>query len=179
MTTFQESLAIGQAGEDVVARWLRRRGFTVLPVYEKLMDNKGGPRLFLPDRKLIAPDLLVWNNHVGFFVEVKHKQAFSWYREGACWVTGIDLRHYFDYLQIDEAGPPRVFLMFLHRGGQAKDSPPNSPTGLYGGWLKNLRTREDHRSPRHGPSGMVYWQEKNLKKIANLDALSLTKERVA
>lgn len=177
---FDDTLRFGQAGESAIARWLRGRGYTVMPIYEKLIDDKQGPRLFLPNnRRLIAPDMLVWNKRAAFFVEAKHKSAFSWYRIGNTWVTGIDLRHYHEYLLLDDLGPPRVILMFLHRGGRAKDSPPDSPRGLFGGWLHDLRKKESHRSPKHGPSGMVYWSKDSLKLLATLDEVEGIREVAA
>lgn len=168
--SFQHSLSYGKAGESAIARWLRGRGCTVLPVYEKIMDFGKGPTLFLPDDVLIAPDMLVFKSESAWWIEAKHKTAFSWYRIGQRWVTGIDLRHYQDYLRVDDATPWPVWLLFLHRGGQAKDSLP-SPDGLYGNKLSHLRENESHRSDRHGPSGMVYWGIGALVKMADLEEL--------
>jgi hypothetical protein len=83
-------------------------------------------------------------------------------------VTGIDLRHYQDYLEIDTYSPFPVWLLFLHDGGQAKDSPPNSPAGLFGGQIRKLKDAENHRSEKWGKSGMVYWSSTTLVKLAEL-----------
>lgn len=166
---FQEQLAIGQAGESAIAQWLRRRGYTVLPVYEKIIDTGKGPHLFLPGESLIAPDLFVFRGSSAYWLEAKHKSAFSWYRIGQRWVTGIDLHHYSQYLRVNESTPWPVWLLFLHRGGQAKDSPANSPAGLFGNTLDVLAKNESHRSDRHGKSGMVYWAHSSLKYIASVD----------
>lgn len=158
---FRRQLAFGQLGESRIARWLRAKGYTVLPVYETEIGSGKGPRLFLPENELIAPDMLCFavDMRLGtraYWIEAKHKTAFSWYRMGQRWVTGIDLRHYQDYVQFQLSSPWPLYLMFWHEGGQAKDSPP-SPRGLYGNSLKYLIEHESHRSDRHGTSGMVYW----------------------
>jgi len=165
---FEKQLAYGQVGESRIAQWFRRRGFSVLPVYEKEIDNGKGPRLFLPIGKLIAPDMLIFRADDCYWIEAKHKTAFSWYRKKERWVTGIDLRHYTDYLKINEFSKWPVWLLFLHDGGVAKDSPPDSPAGLFGGDIKYLSKNESHRSDRWGISGMVYWAHSTLKLMANI-----------
>lgn len=166
--SFDASLRFGQTGESAIARWLRERGNTVLPVYEKILDTGKGPQLFLPqDGRLIAPDMFVFKGGSAWWVEAKHKTAFSLYRKTGQWVTGIDLRHYRDYCRVDDETPWPVWLLFLHRGGQAKDSPP-SPAGLFGNTLDYLRCHESHRSDKWGPSGMVYWALSDLRRLASL-----------
>lgn len=169
MNDFQINLIMGQAGESSIARWLRARGCTVLPVYEKIIDNGKGPHLFLPGRTLVAPDLFVFKGSDAFWMEAKHKTAFSWYRIGARWVTGIDIRHYLQYLEVDRCTPWPVWLLFLHQGGQAKDSPADSPSGLFGNTLEFLADNESHRSDKWGKSGMVYWAYSDLKLLATLE----------
>lgn len=166
---FADQLRYGQAGESAIAHWLRSRGNTVLPVYEKIIDSGKGPQLFLPDgESLIAPDMFVFKTADAWWVEAKHKTAFTWYRIGQRFETGIDLRHYHDYLRVDDLTPWPVWLLFLHRGGQAKDSPP-SPSGLFGNTLAYLRHHESHRSDKHGRTGMVYWCIDDLVCMATLD----------
>jgi len=169
--SFDESLRYGQAGETSIARWLRRRGNSVMPVYEKVIDSGKGPQLFLPDTALIAPDLFAFKGENAYWIEAKHKTAFAWHRISNQWVTGIDLRHYEDYCKVDDSTPWPVWLMFLHDGGQAKDSPANSPSGLFGDTLDKLRTCEDHRHMNWGKSGMVYWAHASLRLLATLEEM--------
>lgn len=84
---------------------------------------------------------------------------------------GIDKRHYEHYLRIDKETPWRVWLLFLHEGGQAKDSPAGSPDGLYGEEIWKLAHTINHASDRWGKSGMVYWSVKALKKLAQINEL--------
>lgn len=183
---FKASLANGQVGESIIARWLRqRRNFNVLPVYDIEVDTGKGPRLFAPDRKLIAPDMFVFrtsskdhrNSASTLWIEAKHKTTFSWHRNTGCWTTGIDLRHYMDYCEVDDSTPWAVWLMFLQRGGRDKDTGNVSPAGLYGNPLSVLRAREHHRSDKMGSGGMVFWSESDLVLLATMqDIDTLQKE---
>ncbi len=166
-----EKFRFGIAGESQIARWLRDRGFSVLPIYEKLVDQGKGPQLYLPKGSLIAPDLFVFNGTKILWIEAKHKTAFTWHRLTKRWVTGIDLRHYEDYCRVADETPWHVWLLFLHEGGQAKDSPANSPRGLFGRDLEHLRKDENHRSPNWGRRGMVYWAHESLHLLAESQGL--------
>lgn len=168
MDGFQDSLGYGEAGENLIARWMRSRGFAVLPIYEKIIDDGKGPRLYLPDNVVIAPDFFVFRGQTCLWIEAKHKTAFTWHRITRRFVTGIDLHHYDHYCLVDEATPWPVWLLFLHDGGQAKDSPSNTPAGLFGRKLSRLRQCENHRHANWGRHGMVYWSIQSLHKLAEL-----------
>jgi hypothetical protein len=124
---FADSLSSGQLGESLIAQWLRRRGWHVLPAYEKEIDNGKGPRLFMASdaskAQLISPDLLVMRSGKFLWVEAKHKTRFSWYGKGGYWVTGVDRRHFEDYCAVtDNTGmglytaPSPNRLVFLKGG---------------------------------------------------------------
>jgi len=167
-TTFQTNLAVGKMGESRIANWMKKRGWCILPIYDIEINTGKGPQLFMPDKNIIAPDMLMFKPNYTFWIEAKTKTAFSWHRLTEQWVTGIDLCHYLDYCIVDDETPFPVWLLFLHEGGQAKDSPPNSPAGLFGNKLDYLRQNENHRHDNWGHSGMVYWSIKHLLKIAEL-----------
>ena len=169
--SFRDSYNYGFAGESAIARWFRGQGYAVLPVYEKIIDNGKGPRLYMPEGTLIAPDLFAFKQEKAFWIEAKHKTAFSWHRATQRWVTGIDLHHYEQYCSVDDWAPWPVWLLFLHDGGQAKDSPPDSPAGLFGNKLAKLRICENHRHDNWGATGMVYWCADSLMKLAALEEL--------
>jgi hypothetical protein len=174
MSEFEKSLKHGLAGESAISRWLRRKGYYVLPAYEKIIDNNKGPRVFTPNKNnLITPDLLAWKIDTRtIWIEAKHKTAFSWHRKTQRWVTGIDRKHYRHYLEIQNQSPWDIWLLFLHEGGQAKDSPPSSPAGLYGNSIERLRRNVNHEHENHGPSGMVYWAVGSLILMANINEIS-------
>lgn len=169
VASFRESLQVGQLGESAIAQWLRRRGWHVLPAYEKEIDNGKGPRLFMAEgddaSELITPDLLAMRSGLFLWIEAKHKTVFSWYGTGHCWNTGVDKRHFDDYVQVQQRTAIPVWLLFLHRestpwaGDRERwpDCPDECPTGLFGGRIDVLE-KSGRFDPRWGPSGMIYWQ---------------------
>lgn len=173
MSVFEQTLQFGKLGESAIANWFKRRGYSALPIYEKQINEGKGPQLFAPNECLIAPDLLVFNKDTNkvFWIEAKHKSAFTYHRITQAWNTGIDLVHYADYLKVLELSPWPVWLLFLHEEGMAKDTPPGkeSPTGLYGGELGFLHANEHHRHDNWGHGGMVYWTDTTLTKLATLE----------
>lgn len=174
---FQSRLAFGQMAESRIVKWLRRRGKLVLPIYDIEYDSGKGPRLFGKEEMFIAPDLVVITGEEAKFIEAKHKTVFSWHRITERWVTGIDLRHYFDYLRLMERVKWPIWLLFLHESATPRNedlrfkSPPTCPTGLFGNDLAVLAATENHRSDKHGKSGMVYWAHGSLKNIAQANQL--------
>jgi hypothetical protein len=172
--SFAQTLQIGLAGEGRISRWLNKRGLTVLPAYEVELNHGKGPRLFAPGRKLICPDLLAFNAEKIIWFEAKTKTAFTWHRLTGSWQTGIDLRHWKEYLAVNVVTPFPVWLLFLHEAnGSAKDTPVGlvSPSGLFGNEIGVLARAVDHESQNHGPSGMVYWRISALKKIAGINEI--------
>jgi hypothetical protein len=173
VNAFTNRLQFGRAGESVIASFLRRRGHTVLPAYEKHEQRFKGPQIFQPDRTLVAPDFFVWRGVEAYWVEAKQKSAFSFHRQTERWVTGIDLPHYLDYCALADASPWPVWLMFLHlEGNTAKDSPPGCPCGLFGNDLAILRNKENHRHQNGGRGGMVYWAAATLRLISSIEELN-------
>ena len=171
MGNFERQLQVGKIGESQIARWFQGRGYNILPEYEKEISEGKGPTLWRADgENLICPDMLVFKQGKVYWIEAKHKTAFSWHRITRKWVTGIDIRHYADYLKVAEEGWP-VWLLFLHKDGIAKDTPDglSSPTGLFGEEIHKLQDIENHRSENWGKSGMVYWSHDKLKKLASLE----------
>lgn len=95
---FNYNLTDGKLGESQITEWLRRKGNHCLPVYEIADGQFKGPTLYMADNtQLIAPDILVFGKQRIFFVEAKHKEAFTMHRKTNRWVTGIDLHHYEQY----------------------------------------------------------------------------------
>lgn len=158
VVTFEKRLADGRAGESKIAKWLIARGSMVVPVYEKIIDEGKGPQVYTAEGEFVAPDLLAMRHGKLTWIEAKHKTAFPWNRTRKIFVTGIDLHHYRQYLAVQRLSEVPVWLLFLHKGGQAKDS-PSSPSGLFGNSLRILAMHENHRcSPdKFGKGGMVYW----------------------
>lgn len=170
---FARQLEIGKIGESAIAQWMNRRGFHVLPVYEKEISEGKGPTLFMADGdQRVAPDMLCFQDGKTFWIEAKHKSAFTWHRKTQRWVTGIDRRHYYEYLSVQSSHPEwKIWLLFLHQKGRAKDTPVGliSPCGLFGNSLEYLSFHENHQHANWGRTGMVYWSRESLKLIAHLE----------
>ena len=166
---FESRLEQGQMGESLIARWLQRRGYSVLPAYEKEVGEYKGPRIFSAKRSLVAPDIFAFRfqneQKRVFWVEAKSKAAFTWHRLSKTYQDGIDRRHWRDYHELRNQMPWDLWILFLHApGGVTKDNPPDKvpPVGLFGGEVLHLARCIDHESERWGRSGMVYWQCKDL-----------------
>lgn len=162
---FESALSYGKIGETIIANYFKEKGFAILPIYEKEISEGKGPSLFFPDQEIIATDMFVFSKEKAYWIEAKHKHAFSWHRKTKKWVTGIDINHYENYIKVMKKTIWPVWLIFYHEGGQAKDSPPESPSGMYGNDLKILKDNENHRHLNWGSHGMVYWAIENLIKI--------------
>lgn len=165
--SFQEKLKFGKGGERVIAAILCKRGYSILPI-EKEDKNGKGPRIYQASSSIVAPDLLALEFG---WIEAKTKSAFTWHRITKRWTTGIDIYYYEQYVEAASLSSVPTYLFFLQLLGQAKDSPPDCPTGLFYGELQYLRVNENHRSDRWGKGGMVYWSVDKLKKLAELDEL--------
>jgi hypothetical protein len=171
MTKFDDMLRLGRTGESVIAQWMKRRGYSVLPVYEKEQGDYKGPALYAVNTNLIAPDMLCFKpSGETRWIEAKTKSAFTWHRASKPprWTTGIDLRHYQDYLEVQTVSPWPIWLLFLQLPGQAKDSPPGCPVGLFGSTIDYLSKNENHRWEKTKPH-MVYWAHEKLWLIATLE----------
>jgi len=163
--TFSESLNVGRVAESMIARWLMRRGFCVLPVYEKAEREYKGPQLFSFSGEFVAPDMLAFNTGSkapAIFVEAKCKTGFTWSRRHERFETGIDLAHHLDYLEASKRTGLPLWVMFLQKGGAVKDAPrdkPDSPRGLFGNEIGVLDGRRSHTydPDNGGKGGMVYW----------------------
>lgn len=173
---FAEQLYFGKVGEGRIARWLISRGWTVLPVYEKEIHEGKGPVVYSANSNLIAPDMLAFKLDEIKWIEAKTKSSFSWHRKTNKWVTGIDLRHYDDYLKVSKLCCWSMWLLFLHIDScGAKDTPKEligmSPIGLFGNTLSFLSQHENHRHDNWGKAGMVYWTRDSLQKITSIESL--------
>lgn len=186
--SFQDNLKIGKMGESHISMWFRKRGYTVLPVYEKIIDEGKGPQLFTPSCELVAPDMLVFKSENTLWIEAKYKTRFSWYGIKHRFVTGIDQRHYHDYCRLAEFSKFPVWLLFLHSCSETWsddvnkwNAPAKCPVGLFGQDIKYLMKHESHKNEKHGRTGMVYWAHETLKLIAPLEEVigSDTRLRIA
>lgn len=175
---FDETLPFGQMGESLIAKYLRRHGYSIFPAYEKEIDNGKGPRIFLPYgysvQELITPDMLAKRERRTLWIEAKHKSAATFYRKKQRWQTGIDKRHYLDYLQVEKVTGWPVRLLFLQRLSVITNAPLDvepCPTGLYACSITCPVSDEGYYHERMTGRryDMVYWAIDTLKKLATLE----------
>lgn len=178
MSDFAAKLSFGQIGESVISRWLQGRGHAVFPAYQVEHQTGKGPQLFAASGDLVLPDLLAFKAGKVHWVEAKHKTCFTWHRLTGKWTTGVDLRHYGEYQEVAARTALPVWLLFWHPMPEPSPAdrlhgcPPVCPTGLFGGDLAVLERNENHRSDRHGKTGMVYWAHDALRLLANVDEMA-------
>ena len=175
---FEQTLAFGQLGESAISRWLQQRGHAVFPAYQVEQHTGKGPQLFCAAGDLVLPDLLTFRGGKVQWFEAKHKTCFTWHRISQRWTTGIDLRHYGEYQEVAARTGLPVWVLFWHPlsepspADRMHDCPAVCPTGLFGNDIEILAANENHRSDRHGRSGMVYWAEHSLRLLAKADEVS-------
>jgi len=169
-------MPMGRFGENVVARFLRARGCSVLPIRDiEMGDVWKGPRITGPEgMEVVSADWLVMGpKGKSCWMEVKTKRHWTWHRNTASWCTGID-QHYLDhYVIIARRSNIPVWLVFLHldevpsaadlEGG----APPFCPTGLFGGEVMRLAEDVHHTHSNWGKGGMAYWASSDLTRLAS------------
>ncbi|MFC1835352.1 hypothetical protein ACFL2Q_11555 [Thermodesulfobacteriota bacterium] len=114
---FQQQLEFGREVEKRVARWFMLRSFHVLPVYDytELQENKA-PKLtaYITSDSLVSPDLQLAKAGCPLWLEVKYKQRADWTRLTRRYETGISLRLWDDYCQVEEITGIPVAIVFVH-----------------------------------------------------------------
>ena len=75
--------------------------------------------------RLITPDLLLMKKQQVKWVEAKHKNMATFFRKKWRWQTGIDKRHYEDYLKVQDRTPAwPIWLLFLQEVPLETNAPP-------------------------------------------------------
>jgi hypothetical protein len=171
---FVQSLRIGKLGESQIANWLRaKHGLHILPAYEKQIGEYKGPTLYCAEGDtLILPDLLAFQGPKFIWFEAKNKSTFTWHRNTKNWQTGIDVRLYDQYLEVQKRTQIPVWLLFLQQANGDTVLGERSPAGLYGQKLDILRTKEDHRGSFLDGTQMVFWNKAALLCLASLEEVA-------
>jgi hypothetical protein len=108
---FEEKLAIGTAGEDIVYPWLKSRNSLVQDMRYQKHEKGSGPRLEGTEGKIVLPDFAVWNknpNKGNFLVDVKVKKDIYPVKGKRCFTVDKKFEDYrrcseimkMDFLQI-------------------------------------------------------------------------------
>jgi hypothetical protein len=171
MSNFQETLARGLHFENTIAQWLLTKNYCISPAYEKVENNHKGPRLLIPGKELVLPDMMIMQPQLpqastseGFalqesilqesilpqvcWVEAKSKSVFTWYRKFSCWESGIDTYYLNQYTQVQEATGLPVWIIWYQEAGKTSQYNPEgrtSPSGMYGQSLSYLLEHISHQ----------------------------------
>lgn len=98
---FQETLAIGTAGEDTVYEWLKANYSLVQDVRYQTHNKGTGPRLAGKEGSIILPDFVVYDKFKGCFsVDVKVKTSV--YKINGKKYFTVDDYKFRDYLKCNE-----------------------------------------------------------------------------
>jgi len=104
----------GHTGERIVAAFLQRRGWYVIPSYNfSGEDGNIAPRLFGLRDSFIVPDLDIAKGGLRIWVEVKTKSAATFTRLTGRLEHGIDKRHCDQYLKIQIITGDPVYLAIV------------------------------------------------------------------
>lgn len=117
---FEKQLEYGEDGEHIVADYLLKKEFVILPLYQ--FENKNQTPYLLYDKKLlILPDLTVWKNGKTYFIEVKRKRQWVKFKNKI--ETGINYKLFKSYEEITLITDSIIYLWFVHEYEE--------PTGFY------------------------------------------------
>jgi len=161
-STFEAKLEIGRAAEKLVAAWLKRRGWRILPVYDYSgLDEGKAPKLEAEkaEDSLVTPDLLAARAGVMSWFEVKYKTRADWTRKTKRFETGISLRLWRHYREAQAASGATVWLVFVH---EQEDE-------IRAGALDDLaKVKRDYCDVKMGRGGMAFFPWDSLKRLGKL-----------
>ena len=171
MATFKENYEYGKVGESLVAKWLRKRGNHIMPVYEKVIEGEfRGPAIFPHVGKpFAAPDMFVFTKTTAMWVESKRKGLMTFRDVSRTWQVGIKMKDFNNYLNLIKMSPFQVWIFFLVTGGHDEYN-RLSPGGLYCENLANLLETFDHYD--YEESDMIYWNDEDLRKFDTYESVS-------
>lgn len=177
---FEENLELGKEGEDVVARFLQSRGWSVLQLRDiKTGELYRGPHyLNGTGMEMTSTDQFAIKSGKARLIEVKYKTRFSWHWTTRRWVTGVDQHDFDHYMAVARHSGIETWLLFLHlkKAPSAEDlaagCPPEMPTGLFGQKIFELAEHYHHTSSNYGKGGMIYWAPGMLLQLATAEELA-------
>ncbi len=117
--SFEEKLAFGKEGEHEVGEYFMRRGYSLLPLYQFSEDL--APKIYNDGGVIISPDIFVAGLKKAFWVEVKTKNR--WIKYLGNLETGLNERHFNEYLRINRKTELPVYVVFNHK--------EDMPNGFY------------------------------------------------
>lgn len=160
MTKWDDLFERGLKGEKLVAEWLKRRGFYVLPV--SLIENGGAPALEGHLKRIIASDHLVARSGETFWVEIKTYQRATFNQKRQRWEHGVPIRLWNEYIKGQEITgiPGYLYILQLNERIILEGKIDDLKTG-------SVNTVGDH----HPPSGPQIFFDVRRFKWYSLDTL--------
>lgn len=162
---FQVKLDAAREWEKALSRWIRGRGWYVLPTYD--YSGKGddkAPKLYAPHglESLVLPDLQCFRLGSQQWLECKWKHRSTFYEKGGYRSTGICRRLYRHYRQVQDATGAVVVVCFIHEHEKEMRGAP----------LSLLDDRSySHESSRLGRHGMRFWRYDTISRWGDLAEL--------
>ncbi len=113
--TFEEKLAKGTAGEDIVYDYLIRNCGYVEDLRKEKLDKYGGPRLRGTEGSIVLPDFSVYTKHKGAFaVDVKVKTSLYPVNGKKCFTVDNKFEQYKRAVQIKRLD--YLMIIFIYEG---------------------------------------------------------------
>lgn len=103
---------LGQWGEAQVRKWLESTGKFVVPT--SCIEDGGAPALTNLLRRIVLPDYQAFDGSGGGWWEVKTKTRAVKYQKANEWRTGIDLRHWRAYREVERVTNLPGHLVMIH-----------------------------------------------------------------
>lgn len=155
---FNQMLKFGEEGERIAAEKLLSKGVAVSPLYQFSPDSP--PFLLTDIERVILPDLTCWKNGANFFVECKRKKQWvSWNGELE---TGLDLRHFNDYLKVKKITGSSIYIFFIHEDTMKQNS------GIFYNEIEilkpNSRVWDGKVNGKRVSKPLILFKKQNLKK---------------
>jgi hypothetical protein len=138
----------GHNGEKLIARLLRESGWYVLPSYDYNGEDDKAPRLQGARIGFVIPDLDIAKSGNRRWAEVKTKESADFTRITQRLEHGMPLRHYRDYLRVQEITGCEVWLFIYEMA-----------TGdvLYAKLDDLAKVGREYHGNKMSPGGMVFF----------------------
>jgi len=169
---FTASIARGRIAEHIVARWLRDRGWSIVPSYDYTGSDGGkAPRMTGRDRSHVIPDLDVARSGTRMWCEVKAYQRAVINRQHQLLVHGIKGAHYHDYLSVERETGTRVYIMIIELDSGVLLGAPLATLTTWPCLCEGCRSGRFCRAPI---SRGVYWSREQMVEVHRFPAGELS-----
>jgi hypothetical protein len=152
--SFDDNLAIGQWGEDLVFQGLRRTRFMIERTHELKAGAGRGPRIYGATDEIIPVDFRVCLDGIWIGLEVKTKTQISTGRITGKPEHGIDWPDWWNLREYEQRTRERVFLVIV----EAWEEPPV----ILAAAVKTLRPRGDCPTYLFTGESMAYFTREQL-----------------